>query len=116
MNPLTKYVKLKIHACASLQNGFQLWCDYVERAFSYQSNISNDMLTLKYEDFLVDPTDCLHRLCDFCNIRPDSRKIEDLSGKVNPNRRFAFKKDEALSKFYHHVKENTWMKKLGYQF
>ena len=116
LNPLTKYMKLKIHACISLQHGFELWCDYVERAFSYQSKFANEMLTLKYEDFLLNPEDNLYRLCEFCNIQPESHRVENLSGKINPSRRFAFKEDKALFSFYHEVKENTWMKKLGYQF
>lgn len=114
LSPLDKYEKFRIHHCISLAAGFELWCNYVERAFEYSETRSNEILTIRYEDFLLDPEPHLSELQAFCSLPAGEDKIKLLSSQIRTERRFAFKEDESLLFFYEKIKDHYWMKKLGY--
>lgn len=114
VNPLGKYMKLGVESCISIEKGFELWCTYLNRAFSHIENISNRVLNIKYEEFLSEPEHYLRILQEFCDLPADEERLKSIAGTVEPNRKYAFKNNENLLKYYNTVKDNYWMKKLGY--
>lgn len=114
MDPLYKYNKFRIHSVKSLQKGFELWCNYMQTASRHLENISNDILHIKYEHFLLEPEHWLQKLNEFCDLTGDHEKIKSLSTTVNPRRRYAFMDDPSLINFYNQVKNNYYMRRLGY--
>lgn len=114
LSPLEKYNKFKIHPCISLETGFALWCSYIEKAFEYSEKLPNEILNIRYEDFLLNPEHHLKALQTFCLLPDNEDMIKSLSGDVRSERRFAFKNEAALLNFYEKVKDNYWMRKLGY--
>lgn len=114
LSPLSKYDKFKIHPCISLEAGFELWCNYIEKAFGYIENLPNKILNIRYEDFLLDPEHHLSELQLFCSLPGNACLVKSISSKIKPERRFAFKNEASLLNFYEKVKNNYWMRKLGY--
>ncbi len=114
INPLGKYVSFRVESCISIEKGFELWCTYIERAFKNIEDIQNDVLNIKYEDFLINPEHYLNELKIFCSLQFPINKIHLIANEVNKERRFAFKDNETLLELYDIAKNNNWMRKLGY--
>lgn len=112
--PLSKYNQYKVHPCLSIEKAFELWCVYVEKALEFTKNKSNQILHIKYEDFLSQPEHYLTMLNDFCGLSSSNEVVKYIAGNVNPERKNAFKTSKELKDFYERKKENFWMKKLGY--
>jgi hypothetical protein len=114
LNSLYKYENFRIHPCYSIETGFQLWCDYIERAFTNLDNYTQETINIKYEDFLLNPKEHLQNLQKFCGLPCNVKQIEIIAGKVISKRRYAFREDATLLEFYYKIKSNYWMEKLGY--
>lgn len=114
IDPLYKYEEFKIHPVISLDKGFDVWCAYMKRASYHLNNIKNDILEIRYEDFLMDPGHWLKRVSEFCSLSGDEERINSIVADVNPNRRYAFRHKPSLMNFYNKVKSNYWICKLGY--
>jgi hypothetical protein len=114
MNPLYKYSSLGVRPCLSLERGFQLWSYYVEKAFSWIELNPRQSRSEKYEDFLLDPAGHLQEVAAFCGLEVDRDRVKRIADTADAARSSAFEKDAFLAQFYEHVRENPWMRKLGY--
>lgn len=114
LDPLSKYSRLRLYSYMSMEAGFELWCDYVKKGFDCLENSRNEGISIRYEDFLLQPTRYLRKLVEFCHLPPNEEKIDSVASTINPIRRYAFKNDNASMNFYQTVKDNYWMDKLGY--
>ncbi len=115
LNPFQKYRKMGISQCASVEKGFELWCDYMKKALEYMKTDQNELLNIRYEDFLVDPEHHLKQILSFCGLPDTEKKLKSMIANVNPKRRFAFKNDKSLYEFYESVKDHPLMARFGYQ-
>ncbi len=79
---------------ASLDDGLDLWDDYVRAAHAAVTSLGDRAIEFRYEDFLEDPDPVMHRLLDFCNVAvaPDRSWTE----QVQSTRAFAYRQDPEL--------------------
>ncbi len=114
LQPPFKYSGLGVRPSFSLEKGFRLWTYYVEKAFSWTEGHPEQSISVKYEDFLLDPCGRLNEIARFCGLRVDSGRVRNSAETADVARGFAFKKDAALAQFHEQVRQNHWMIKLGY--
>jgi hypothetical protein len=105
---------MRIQPCISIEKGFELWTQYIDRAFYHMNSISNPGITIKYEDFLLKPQMYLSELNKFCGLNADETLITEIAGTVNVKRRFSYTGNEKLMTFYNNVRANEWLEKLNY--
>ena len=97
-----------------MQDGYDLWQAYVEKAFSWEEEYKERMVTLRYEDFLDNPFEQTKKLARFCGLEATDAEIKQVVKEVDTSRKYAFTKDENSIAFYNTIKDNDWMKKLKY--
>lgn len=100
--------------CLSLAGGFSLWESYVETAMQAMEKVGVNGLTIKYEEFLDDPSTKLLELSQFCGLKVSEERVKEIARQVKPERGNAHANDEELVRFYEEVKDNPIMTKLGY--
>ncbi len=119
----TRELHSRVHAlsryasprCRTLSGAFSLWRRYVEKAFSLQpSGGQKAIFHVRYEDLLSDPEPILKRLLDFCGLQPHPNDLRKAVKSVDGRRAFAFRQDSELRAFYERVKDDPWMRSLGY--
>jgi len=72
-----------------LEENMKLWDKYIEQSFTY--NFSNEnILHIKYEDFLSQPIVKLQNVVDFCHLKVDSVKIAQSVAHIRKGRAYAF--------------------------
>ncbi len=98
----------------SIEDGYQLWDEYVSKSFSWEEEFGDSMLTLKYEDFLDQPAQYLQELANFCGLNVTDEKINSAIVNVDASRKYAFTSDDKLVNFFHKIKNDEWMIRLGY--
>ena len=110
-----KYERVINHSLVveDLKKGIDLWEFYTENSFS-SSNYFEDVIHIKYEDFLEDPRLVLYDLSRFLSIVPNEGLIDNVVEKVNPNRSYAFKTNDEYLALYNKISNKPLMKKLGY--
>lgn len=97
----------------SLEEGYQLWEEYVTKCFALEKDFPN-MMHVRYEDFLSDPAQHLSKIADFCGLEVQNSDIENESKNVKSDRSFAFVKNPKAIDVYLKIKDNTLMKQLHY--
>lgn len=101
--------------CCTLEGGFELWETYMEKAFAIeQDHPPENVLHLRYEDFLLDPIPFLENMADFCGLQPSESELKRVAAKADVNRAYAFRNSDELRDYYRKVQSSTWMKRLGY--
>lgn len=101
--------------CLTVEGGFSLWEEYVQRAERVLEGLPNPHVTVVYERFLEDPKKHLRQLADFCQLPKASDKtIDKVCQSVNSGRSRAFLNDPELSRFYQSVRTHPWMVRYGY--
>ncbi len=112
VHALSRYASAR---CRTLSGAFRLWRLYVEKAFSLcPSGGQKAIFHVRYEDLLSDPEPTLKRLLEFCGLQPTSSDLRRLLKSVDAGRAFAFRRDPELRAFYERVKDDPWMRSLGY--
>ena len=101
-------------ASSNMTTGYDLWRQYVERSLVYASQIKNPILNIKYEDFLAEGENGLRTLSSFCGLPASPEQIKKIVGRLNPDRRYAFKKNEEACQLFEQIKSNPLVQKLGY--
>jgi hypothetical protein len=114
MSTLYKYRTLRIQPCISIDKGFELWTQYIDRAFQNMNSFRNPGITIKYEDFLLQPKKYLSDLNNFCGLKASEDQIDRIAKTVNVKRRFSYTGNEKLMEFYQKVRSNQWLEKLNY--
>jgi len=100
--------------CLSLEGGFSLWEEYTETAIQSMETVGANGLTVKYEDFLANPSPKLLELALFCGLQAAESRVEEIAAQVRPERGNAHENDGELVRFYEEVKHRPIMAKLGY--
>ena len=85
--------------CQTIEGGFSLWETYLAHAQQTVANIDNEVLELKFEDFLMSPASTLEMLSNFCELDTTSDLIKQVSKDVDASRAYAFRKNEKLQKY-----------------
>ena len=94
-----------------LMEGFKLWESYVNKAFS---NTNEDILHIKYEDFIVEPYENLKKIFTFLDYTVEGKIINQYANQINPSRAYSFLKNDDLLLFYNEIKDKKLMVKLAY--
>lgn len=100
--------------CLDLHGGFSLWREYVNEAFRLLAPLSGRAMSVKYEDFVVSPVRWLAALAEFCGISASASSIEGVAAGADPGNLARFASDGELIEFQSTVKDDHWMRKLGY--
>lgn len=114
LSPFYRYKEIGISQCISVEKGFELWCEYMNKSLEYTEVHHNKFLNIRYEDFLVEPRSNLLEILSFCGISLNEKKLDAVVADVNPERGYAFRKDKSLLEYYGTVKKHPLMIKLGY--
>jgi hypothetical protein len=85
--------------CASLDEGFSLWEEYVCEARSHVNNLKNRAIEVRYEDFLTDPFELLKRLVRFCGLLVNNDTIAQVCAQGKIDRAYAFRNKPELMEF-----------------
>jgi hypothetical protein len=97
-----------------LHQGFRVWKDYVSRALDLDGAYPEQVLHIRFEDFLDQPSQGIRQICDFAGLSLDSRTEEEILGTLNPGRKFAFSNDPELVDFYRSIQSEPLLQKTGY--
>jgi len=98
----------------TLESGFQLWIRYLKQANSIKKYISNRVLEIRYEDFLVNPNIVGNQILDFIGLNKGNKRLKLFEQKIDSSRAFAFKDDPNLFTFYQGKKKHPLMQQYGY--
>jgi len=104
------YQSSRVH---SLLEGFKLWKEYVELALA-ADELYEDVMHIKYEDFLNNPSVVLEELAAHLQVTADRALMGSISAKIDKSRSFAFVEDRELLAFFQSVRDDELMVKLGY--
>jgi hypothetical protein len=101
--------------CLSLTESYRLWEEYTKAADKNVNNMEPEYtISLRYEDFLSEPTKTIKDLSRFIGINPSDAAIEAVTLGIDKNRRFAFVNNEKGLELYESIKNTEIMKKHGY--
>lgn len=97
-----------------IYEGIKLWQEYVEKAFSLNKELGQDIMHIKYEDFLDEPEIVLKDILDFTGLNIKADRLSRHVVGINTSRRFAFINDRELITVYMDIRDMEIVKKLGY--
>ena len=102
------------YRCTSLENSFKLWEEYCG-TFANYSDLTSQVLCVRYETLLKNPIDTLQEISQFCGLSPTREKVEHVAKQVNSGRSLAFRSDPELYTFAKSVESrlHTLEKTLG---
>jgi hypothetical protein len=72
---------LNIKGKGELENILSRWAVYLKKALEYKERYPNDLMFLKYEDFVEKKDDTIKLVAEFCKLNYDLNKIEHLKNK-----------------------------------
>ncbi len=98
----------------TLQDGYELWHEYVTKALELKEVFGDNYLELCYEDFLDAPKIHVQKMLDFASLKPSDIDIQKVIKDVNADRKFAFLNNEEAKTFYEKVKNDPLLKQLKY--
>lgn len=97
-----------------IQEGISLWEKYLEAAVKAKKQYDDLWLDVKYEDFLDQPGVFLNTITDFVGLETSQEVINQLTKEIKNDRKYAFLKDENLTKLYESLKDRELITKFGY--
>ncbi len=101
--------------CFDLNSAYRLWEMYVSKSLQYKVNIQNEVLNVKYEDFLENPHAYLMEIVRFCGLDSSEEQVSLVSKNVRKSRGLAYTTNPELSEFEAGIKERNLLKLLGYR-
>lgn len=109
------YYKFGLHVkrCPPLldiHNGIKLWKEYIDESLKNNDNLLN----IKYEDFIDNPTNILQTLVNFIEIKCDNNRMNEAISIINTKRKYAFINDSDLVQLYNKIKNYPLIVKTGY--
>lgn len=109
------YYKFGLHVkrCPPLldiNNGIKLWKEYIDESLKNNDNLLN----IKYEDFIDNPTNILQTLVNFLEIKCDNNRMNEAISIINTKRKYAFINDSDLVQLYNEIKNYPLIVKTGY--
>jgi hypothetical protein len=102
--------------CLTLEGGFSLWEEYLQRAEELLATVPNPKHVIRYETFLSDPSQPLMELARFCGLECGDAAVRDAIGRVgvNATRANAYAADLEVRDFHARVRASRWMTHYGY--
>ena len=101
--------------CLELEGGFGLWAEYGAKARAWVEALGRvRAFEVCYERLLTEPAGVLQELGAWAGLKPTEQKLRELAGQINPERAWAFRRQEQLVAFYEQVKDHRLMRELGY--
>jgi hypothetical protein len=97
----------------SIEEGYNLWEEYVSRAMSL-SEIYPNYISVKYEDFLEQPQKHLSSIAAFAGLRPSEAQLKQATSTIKSERRYAFLNNPIYVEIYQTLKTKPLMQQLGY--
>ncbi|MCB0804104.1 MAG: sulfotransferase [Flavobacteriales bacterium] len=94
--------------------GIDLWKEYVNLNEKTLEKYPNDIIKIKYEDLLENPSGKLAEIIDFCELIVSKSEIEKVSSMIDSSRRYGFVNNPELCNHYLTIKQDPLMTKLGY--
>jgi hypothetical protein len=98
--------------CFDFEKCFEIWHKYIAKSFEYESTIENNIMHIKYEDFLSKPDQFVHELLNFCGLKVSTDKVLAIGKSVKPDRAYAYKNVPELLSFAD--KEKDTLKEFNY--
>jgi len=98
-----------------LEEGVKLWEDYVQKALSLTDTYGDDVMHIRYEDFLETPAPILKKVTDFIELSAEIPTIEKAVEHVDSSRKFAFLKEEQLITVYKKIQHHPLLQQLNYE-
>ncbi|MCB2208717.1 MAG: sulfotransferase [Bacteroidetes bacterium] len=98
------------YKCLYLNEGFNLWEKYVQKAFA----ANNEILHLKYEDLLSSPEIHIETMLHFIGIDKNTDRMEQFISRIDASRKHAFIGNEELERFYKSIQNKKSVIKLDY--
>jgi hypothetical protein len=102
--------------CTSLENAFGLWENYLEAALEFLETKSgkNRLIEVNYEKLIEQPAKYINMLADFSGLNISREQEDKILSKIDASRRFPFRKEPHLVKFYNNVRQSTFMRYYKY--
>lgn len=101
--------------CLNHKAAFGIWEDYNNFFLRHKEVIpQNNLLEIKYEDFLNNPETHVSQLASFLGFEDSSIKRERVASMINRDRSLPFYSDSYLVDFYNSIKDSELMIRLGY--
>lgn len=97
----------------SLEEGYNLWEEYVSKCFTLEQDFP-EMMHVRYEDFLLQPSQHLKEIAQFCKLDFSEADIQQEVKSVKSDRSFAFVKNPEAFDVYLKIKDKPLMKQLHY--
>lgn len=97
----------------NIEEGYNLWEEYVIKALSLQADYQNYLL-VKYEDFLEQPKIYAQQIAAFAGLNPTDEQIEQEIKNIKSSRSYAFLNNPEYVKIYEKLKTKSIMQQLGY--
>ena len=91
--------------CATLEGGFSLWEEYMQKARSHMDELEDRAIEVKFEDLLQNPSVVLQSLVEFCGIKPSREALAKAVIQVRPDRANAYRNDKGLKNFAQTVRD-----------
>lgn len=85
--------------CLQLEGGFSLWEAYMSEARQQVDSLGKQALEIQYEALLEDPLQMLGKLAEFCNLPPETRRIETIVGRLRQNKAYDYCANPDLTRF-----------------
>jgi Sulfotransferase family len=86
--------------CTSLDGGFSLWKEYVDRASAVMASLSADRkLMLRYEDVLENPVEHLRTSAAFCGLDASDARLREVIAGINFDRARSYLSNPELRRF-----------------
>jgi len=104
------YQSSRIH---NIEEGVKLWEEYVSLALD-ANKLFNNVIHIKYEEFLSSPNLILKELSTFLNLDINKALCKSIVNEMDCSRSYAFLNDTELTELYIKVKESNLIKRLGY--
>ncbi len=98
-----------------LEEGVKLWEVYVRKALSLTDTYGDDVMHIRYEDFLETPAPILKEITDFISLPTEIPSIEKAVEHVDASRKFAFLKNEELVETYRKIQQHPLLQQLHYE-
>ena len=98
----------------NLYEGFDLWKSYTQQAMNYSDSFGQNILHLKFEEVVSNPSAHMQSIFDFCRLNFNSEKFQQQQNQFDASRMYAFEKNQELSAFFEQIKYDPLVKQLGY--
>jgi hypothetical protein len=97
------------------QGGWELWKGYIDKALRLKDQYPQlETHHISFEDFLENPGNELGKILEFCDLKADKNKVDNIINGIDTTRKYAFLSNPKLSKFYEKIKDDSVIKKLKY--